>query len=107
MTIFALLNRNDMHERDKRFVETWERQRVGGRWIYGLKYGSMFGFMFFVLMNLWYLKDQSFTEVYLSSRAIMQMASMVLGGILGYSLIAWYMNTNMYKKIMDREKGDL
>ena len=107
MTIFALLITLVMHEQDQRFVTRWERRRAGGRWMYGLKYGAIFGFIMFIVLNLWYLKDKSFEEVYLSSQAINQMGSMVLGGILGYSLIAWNMNQKTYQKIMDRERGNL
>lgn len=95
-----------MHEQDKKFVERWEKQRVNGKWIYGLKYGAFFGFMAFLIVNLWYLKDRSFDEVFLNSMALSQLLSMILGGILGYSLLAWNLNQKNYEKIMDREKKD-
>lgn len=95
-----------MHEHDKRFVEKWERQRKDGRWLYGLKYGPLFGSIVFVIINVWQLKDHSFEDVFLSTPALNQYVSMVLGGILGYSLIAWVMNEKTYEKIMDREKAN-
>jgi hypothetical protein len=101
---FALLNVVMMHEQDRRFVERWERQRTNGKWMYGLKFGSVFGFIVFIIINLWNLKDQPFTNVFFTSRALNQLISMVLGGILGYSLIAWTMNEKTYEKIMNREK---
>lgn len=101
---FALLNVGMMHEQDRRFVERWERYRTNGKWLYGLKFGSVFGFIVFIIINLWSLKDQSFTNVFFTSIALKQLISMVLGGILGYSLIAWTMNEKTYEKIMNREK---
>ena len=95
-----------MHDQDRKFVDRWERQRKGGRWIYGLTNGPVFGFVIFIILNIWNLSDQSFSEIFLSAQAFNQLISMILGGILGFSLIAWGMNERTYEKIMEREKNE-
>jgi hypothetical protein len=93
-----------MHTQDKQFKETWERNLIKGRWHYGLTHGSIFGFVIFVIINLFDLKSQSISETYFTSRALYQMITMVFAGILGYSTIKWWMNQNIYKKIIEKEK---
>jgi hypothetical protein len=95
-----------MHEGDKKFKEQWEKTLEGGRIRYALIHGSIFGFAVFVIVNLWSLKDQSFAEVFLSRRALDQAVAMVLAGILGYGTLKWWMNQNIYRKILQRETED-
>ena len=92
-----------MNDQDKKFKEMWEKRQQNGRWHYGLTRGSVFGFVVFVLINLYNLKDQTFAEVYTTPNAISQMLTMVLAGIVGYSTIKWWMNENIYKKIEEKE----
>ena len=62
-----------MNDSDKRFKERWDSIRNGGRIRYALVHGAGFGFAVFVIINLWYLNDKSFSEVYLNQRAFEQM----------------------------------
>jgi hypothetical protein len=93
-----------LNDQDKKFKETWEKRQIKGRWHYGLVNGSIFGFVVFVVINLFKLQDQSLSEVYFTAVALSQMLTMVLAGIIGYSTIKWWMNENIYKKIIDKER---
>jgi hypothetical protein len=99
-------NIENMHEGDKKFKAQWEKTRNDGRIRYALIHGSIFGLIVFVVINLWSLKDQSFQDVFLSRRALDQGMTMVLAGILGYGTIKWWMNENIYKKIISRESAE-
>ncbi|MBK6362327.1 MAG: hypothetical protein IPL63_08060 [Saprospiraceae bacterium] len=92
-----------MNDSDKRFKERWDSIRNGGRIRYALVHGAGFGFAVFVIINLWYLNDKSFSEVYLNQRAFEQMLTMVFAGILGYGTIKWWMNEKIYRKIENNE----
>lgn len=91
-----------MTDQDRKFKEAWEVRRQMGRWLYGLKHGSLFGLVVFLLINLYKLKDNTFTEVFFSVSALEQLTTMLLAGIVGYSSLKWWMNENIYKKIMGR-----
>ena len=93
-----------MHEGDKKFKEQWEKTLNEGRIRYSLIHGSIFGFAVFVILNLWNLKDKSFSEVYFNTKALEQALTMILAGIVGYGTIKWWMNQSIYKKILQREK---
>lgn len=94
-----------MHEGDLKFKTDWEKTRNGGRIRYALVHGSTFGIIIFLAINLWSLKDQSFQDVFMSRRALDQAVAMVLAGIVGYGTIKWWMNENIYKKILSREQS--
>lgn len=89
-------------EQDKKFREDWEKRRRMGRWLYGLKHGSLFGFVIFLLINAYQLTEHSFSEVFMNLKAAEQLSTMVLAGITGYSTLKWWMNENMYKKILEK-----
>lgn len=91
-----------MTDQDRKFKEEWEKKRILGRWIYGLKHGSVFGFIVFLLINLYRLKDTSFSDVFFTAKALEQLSTMLLAGIVGYSTVKWWMNENIYKKIIDK-----
>ncbi|MBK8626232.1 MAG: hypothetical protein IPN86_11900 [Saprospiraceae bacterium] len=94
-----------MHDQDKKFKEKWEKIQLKGRWLYGLTHGTIFGFAIFIIINLFRLKNESFFEVYLNQFALNQMFTMILAGIFGYATLKWWMNQNIYKKIVYREKN--
>ena len=94
-----------MHDQDKKFKESWEKVQSKGRIQYGLTHGSVFGFVVFILINLISLKDKSLSEVYFSEKALQQMAIMILAGIIGYATLKWWMNQNIYKKIVYKENN--
>ena len=94
-----------MNEQDRKFKELWEKRQLQGRFQYGLVNGSFFGFMVFIIINLFSLKEKSFQDVYLTYDALSQMLTMVLAGIIGYSTLKWWMNQNIYNKIIEREKN--
>jgi hypothetical protein len=89
-------------EQDKKFKEDWEKRRQMGRWLYGLKHGSVFGFVVFLLIHAYQLTEHSFSQVFLNLKAAEQLTTMVLAGITGYSTLKWWMNENMYQKIMEK-----
>lgn len=91
-----------MTDQDKKFKEYWDKVRANGRLKYALINGAVFGFGVFVVLNLWYLKDLSVLEVYGTRKALEQMLTMILAGILGYGTLKWWMNERIYKKIMDQ-----
>ncbi|MBK9565330.1 MAG: hypothetical protein WAT22_14745 [Saprospiraceae bacterium] len=95
-----------MNDQDKKFKEIWEKRQVQGRLRYGIVNGSLFGFMVFVIINLFSLKEKTFQDVYFTYPALSQLLTMVLAGIIGYSTLKWWMNQNIYKKIIDREKSN-
>ncbi|MFZ1704079.1 MAG: hypothetical protein WAT79_07010 [Saprospiraceae bacterium] len=90
---------------DQKFKESWEKTRLKGRIQYALINGATFGFVVFLIFNLWYLKDLSFKEVFINYKAIEQMLTMTFAGILGYGTIKWWLNEKMYQKIIDLEDG--
>jgi hypothetical protein len=94
-----------MNEQDKIFKEQWEKTIEKGRIRYSLIHGSTFGFAIFILVNLFYLKEQSLKETYFTSDAFEQMTTMVLAGILGYGTLKWWVNQKVYDKILDKEKS--
>ncbi len=94
-----------MNNQDKKFKIVWEKRQQKGRWHYGLVNGSIFGFVVFIIINLFSLKDQALTDVYFTSAALSKMLTMVLAGIVGYSTIKWWMNENIYKKIIEKERS--
>lgn len=91
-----------MNAEDTKFKVQWEKTRSKGRIMYGLRNGSVFGFVMFLLINLFELKEHSFRETFLSQHAIYQMVYMVIAGIIGYSTIKWWMNENIHKKIIGK-----
>lgn len=97
-----------MNDQDKIFKEQWDKTRLKGRLVYGLTHGSLFGFVIFVLINLFKLKDQNFIDVFFTKSAIEQLITMVIAGIIGYATLKWWMNQNIYNKIIDKEnkKGE-
>ncbi len=94
-----------MNEQDRKFKELWEKRQLQGRFQYGLVNGSFFGFMVFIIINLFSLKEKSFQDVYLTYDALSQMLTMVLAGIIGYVTLKWWMNQKIYNKIIEREKN--
>ncbi|MBK9255345.1 MAG: hypothetical protein IPM42_07655 [Saprospiraceae bacterium] len=91
-----------MHTSDQKFKDYWEKILLQGRWRYALINGSIFGFGIFIIINLFNLKDSSFSDVYLTRKALDQLATMILAGIIGYGSIKWWLNNNIYKKILKR-----
>jgi hypothetical protein len=94
-----------MHEQDQKFKKAWEKTQLKGRWHYGLTHGSIFGAVVFILLNLIKLKENNFIEVYFTVSALEQLLTMILAGILGYATIKWWMNQNIYRKIIDKERN--
>jgi hypothetical protein len=92
-----------MHDQDKKFKEFWEKTQKKGRWLYGLTHGTFFGFVVFIVINLFSLKSQSIQETFFTTGALIQMITMVFAGFLGYSTLKWWMNQNIYKKILLKE----
>lgn len=95
-----------MTDADQKFKENWEKIKAKGRWQYAMTHGAMFGFVVFLIINLWYLKDKSFQEVFINQKAMEQMLTMTFAGIVGYGSIKWWMNEKIYKKITALEKND-
>lgn len=95
-----------MTESDKKFKIRWERIKNKGRIRYALFHGATFGFFVFLIFNLWYLKDKSFDEVFIQRRALEQMLTMVLAGIVGFGTIKWWLNEKIYKKIVAHEHNN-
>ncbi len=94
-----------MPDQDKKFKEFWEKTQNKGRWFYGLTHGTFFGFAVFIVINLFSLKSQSIQETFFTTSALIQMVTMVFAGFLGYSTIKWWMNQNIYKKILSKENN--
>lgn len=94
-----------MHDQDQKFKKTWEKTQLKGRWHYGLTHGSIFGAVVFILLNLIKLKEKNFIDVYFTVPALEQLFTMILAGILGYATIKWWMNQNIYRKIIDKERN--
>lgn len=94
-----------MHDQDKKFMQEWEKSREKGRWYYGLTHGTLFGFVIFILVNLFKLKDMSIVDVFFTEKAMIQLLTMVLAGFLGYSTVKWWMNQNIYNKIIYKDKN--
>lgn len=89
---------------DKNFKERWEKIRNKGRLHYALVNGATFGFFVFLIINLWYLQDKSFQEVFVQHKAMEQMLTMVFAGMVGYGVIKWWLNEKLYAKIIEIEK---
>lgn len=92
-----------MTDSDRQFKERWEKIKEKGRLQYALIHGATFGFLVFLIINLWYLKDKSFQEVFVNQRAMEQMLTMLFAGIVGYGTIKWWMNERIYHKILALE----
>jgi len=90
-------------ESDKKFKQDWENTMKKGRTYYGLVHGGTFGLVIFVLVNLFSLKDQSMMDVFWNFNALRQFLTMVLGGMVGYGTIKWWLNQRIYKKILEKE----
>ncbi len=95
-----------MTDSDRKFKERWEGIKLKGRGFYAFTHGAGFGFLVFLIINLYYLKDKSFQEVFVNQRAMEQMLTMVFAGILGYGTVKWWMNEKIYKKIIDLENQE-
>lgn len=93
-----------MNDQDKKFKDQWEKTLLKGRVLYSLMHGSLFGFAIFILVNLFELKETKITDVYFTTKALEQMATMILAGILGYGTLKWWINQKLYNKIIEKEK---
>ena len=96
-----------MHKQDKKFKDQWDKVRTKGRLMYSITHGSVFGFVIFILINLFELKNEPIQNVFFTMQAMEQMITMVLAGIIGYGTLKWWINQNMYNKIIAEEKEDL
>ena len=88
-----------MDDRQQQFIQRWENIRAKGRLRYAIVNGGLFGLVIFVLVSLVKLGEHSFSSIFLSPDALQEAVSWVVGGILSYGTIVWWMNEKAYDRI--------
>lgn len=87
-----------MTEKDKRFLASWEKQRLKGKWLFALRIGLIWALMAYALMQLNYFIFQE-GYVFKTGRLLTGLAVWLIMGIFGFGLLMWYWNEKAYKQI--------
>ena len=85
-----------MERSSKIFIEKWTEIRKKGRVHYAIKQGTIMAILVFVVRNLFKLKKISFSEL-LQLLKIMDFVIILIGAIIGYATLMWWIYENQYK----------
>ncbi len=78
------------------FIDKWTEIRKKGRYHYALKQGAIMAVLVFIVRNLFKLREMSFTEI-VESLEIMDFIIVLIGAIIGYATLMWWIYENQYK----------
>ncbi len=87
-----------MTPKDQLFLQKWERTLEEGRLKYAIKEGLTLGIIVFIISNLLDMRYTSFAEEFLTTYALVDLVTWIVGAILGYFTIMWWFNNYLYKQ---------
>ncbi|MEE9350088.1 MAG: hypothetical protein V3U80_08580 [Flavobacteriaceae bacterium] len=78
------------------FLAKWTEIRKKGRLHYAIKQGVIMAILVIIVRNLFKLREQTVNEI-IAELSIYHFIIVILGAIIGYGTIMWWIYENQYK----------
>lgn len=94
-----------MKSEAQQFIEYWEREKAKGALSFMLKTGARWTLLFFLMLSVLKLADQSFHESFLSQAALLRLVSCLFAGAL-YGIVRYFLMEFSYKRYLKKRGGE-
>ncbi len=90
-----------MNSEAQKFIEYWEREKAKGALPFMAKTGARWVLLFFLMLSVLKLADQSFHEAFLSREALLRLVSCLFAGAI-YGVVRYYLMEFSYKRYLKK-----
>ncbi|MCC9165966.1 hypothetical protein [Pontibacter harenae] len=89
-----------MNKLDQKFIEQWSKQEEKGMLRNVLSFGILWGAFTSIFSNLFRLRDNTLSEIYLSTDFLLRLAVFTIGGLL-LGANKWRKNQKRYRQLIN------
>ena len=90
-----------MKSEAQQFIEYWEREKAKGALPFMVKTGARWVLLFFLMLSVLKLADQSFHEAFMSREALLRLVACLFAGAL-YGVVRYFLMEFSYKRYLNK-----